>query len=380
MDTKKRMKILHVIDSDGLYGAEIMLISLMDEQKNMGSIPVLGSIGQKGISEKIIETEAIKKGVDVRKFRMRNGLNFLGALKIIQFAKIGNFDLIHSHGYKGNILLGLIPKKLRKIPLIATLHGWTNTGYFNKMKVYEWLDRKSLNFIDSVVAVNKAILSNSKFNNYKCINREVINNGIPPIDFDKTFHSPSDPILRFCTNGFIIGSIGRLSPEKGYTVLIEAFHKLVKKGLEAKLVIIGEGTEKKTLENLITKLKIDEFVLLPGYREKARMYIPLFNLFTLSSLTEGLPITLLEAMQAGTPIVSTEVGGVPEVLDHGQAGILVKPSDAQALTDAFLLLYNNRELGESFQNKAREIVYSRYSSKNMAMQYQYVYEKVTKLN
>jgi len=149
------LKILHIIDSGGLYGAEIMLLHLIDEQKKLGLKPVLLSIGRKGIAEKPIEIEASKREIEVHKFRMRSGPNIVWAIKILLFAQKNAFDLMHSHGYKGNILFGFMPKPVRKLPLISTLHGWTSTTGFSKMRVYLWLDSLSLRFIDAVVLVNK---------------------------------------------------------------------------------------------------------------------------------------------------------------------------------------------------------------------------------
>ena len=127
------MKVLHVIDSGGLYGAEVMLLNLMSEQVAMGLEPILASIGDPGITEKPLETEAIRRGLPVKVFRMRPGPNVWGALKILRFARSELVGLLHSHGYKGNILFGLMPRMLRRIPMVATVHGWTWTGGISRM-------------------------------------------------------------------------------------------------------------------------------------------------------------------------------------------------------------------------------------------------------
>src|SRR3989337_2476449 len=118
------MKVLHIIDSGGLYGAEVMLLNLVQEQLRLGLDPVICSIGEKRFFEKPLESEGLKRGFKIKKFRMRAGPNLLGAYKILRFAHIGKFDLMHTHGYKGNILFGLLLRGLRKIPLVSTLHGW----------------------------------------------------------------------------------------------------------------------------------------------------------------------------------------------------------------------------------------------------------------
>lgn len=141
------MKILHVIDSGGLYGAEIMLLSLMDEQKKHGHHPVLCSIGTDINVEKPIEKQAKEMDLNLMRFTMRPGLNLLGAHKIVRYGILSNADIFHSHGYKPNILLSFYPRAFFKIPVVTTTHGWTNAGKISRLAAYEWFDvqdRKSV--------------------------------------------------------------------------------------------------------------------------------------------------------------------------------------------------------------------------------------------
>lgn len=370
------MKVLHIIDSGGLYGAEIMLLNLVQEQIKMGLEPTICSIGEKGIIEKPIESEAIKRGIKVEKFRMAPGPNFLGAFKILRYAKKERFDILHSHGYKGNILLGFIPRSLREIPLITTVHGWTSiaTRRFSRMKLYEWLDVRSLRRVDRVVLVNKAMLSNPRLKAAKLNNLTVINNGIPPIADTKLSNDLDKKVVDFCKDSFVVGAIGRLSYEKGFNFLIEAIAKLSGEIPNIKLVIIGEGGERGILEKMVSDLGLQEKVMMPGYRETAHKYIPLFNLFVISSLTEGLPITLLEAMQYGVPIVATEVGGIPEVLDKGKAGILIGSCRSDQLRDAVKRVYNDPASIRTMTEKAKDRVQKSFSSHNMASAYYDLYK------
>jgi glycosyltransferase involved in cell wall biosynthesis len=424
------MRILHIIDSGGLYGAEMVLLNLVDEQRKMGLDPAIASIGVTWISEKPLETEARKRGLPLVKFRMFPGPNLPGMLKVLRYAQKRGFDILHSHGYKGDVAFGLMPKKLRKLPLVSTLHGWTSVNGFSKNAIYEWLQKKSLRHMDAVVLVHKGMLSHPKLKKLKGINFHIVHNGIPvdshsapsqslnvPTSSSQTFSrsvsspshpptfAPSEPldtkILDFCSKGFTIGSIGRLSTEKGYKYLIEAFSLLIKKDktnqpvnhltnprvdhstnkpfdhlTNAKLVIIGEGYERKLLEELVVKYKLKYKVLLPGYRDNAKHYLPYFNAFVISSLTEGLPITLLEAMQAKVPIVATSVGGIPDALSNGEAGILVDPKNPESLAEAIDQLYHN----ESFCFRLTSAAYQRalecYTRTKMASDYLKVYRRV----
>jgi glycosyltransferase involved in cell wall biosynthesis len=380
------MKVLHIIDSGGLYGAEIMLLNLVAEQVKLGLEPVIASIGATGIDEKPLEAEANRRNLAVRKFRMRSGPNLAGAIKVLNYARSGGFDLLHSHGYKGNILFGLIPPFLRKIPMVSTLHGYTNVGGFSRMGLYEWLDSMSLRFIDAVVLVNQAMRNHPNLKKLRGINFKIVNNGIPV-----TSETPEHPssglaiqsidsltkkIIDFCSNGFILGSIGRLSAEKGFRYLIEALSILRQRGVDAYLVIVGEGWERSALENQIETLGLSKHVLLSGYIPNASRLLRHFDIFLLPSLTEGLPITLLEAMQAGVPIVATSVGGIPEVLDYGAAGILVEPGNSISLTEKVMIVRSDAILKKIIVLKAKNRVRSVYSSSSMSKAYRKIYKNI----
>jgi glycosyltransferase involved in cell wall biosynthesis len=299
-------------------------------------------------------------------------------LEVLSYAQKNGFDILHSHGYKGDVAFGFLPRGVRKIPLVSTLHGWTSTGGLSKNRIYEWLQRKSLKHIDAVVLVHRGMLSNPELKKVRGVHFHIVNNAIP---FDpatqqtqQTQQTLDRTIVQFCQQDFTLGSIGRLSPEKGYNYLIEALDRLVKDGLDARLVIIGEGGERGSLERLASELGIADRVLLPGYRDGAKRYLPLFNVFVLSSLTEGLPITLLEAMRAGTPVAATRVGGIPDVL--GEAGILVQPESPVALAEAIGRIQGNEALASRLSAAARRALKVRFSSPVMASGYLKIYQSV----
>ena len=373
-----KLKVLHVIDSEGIYGAETMLLGLMVEQQRMGTIPMLCSIGSRRAPEKAIEAEAATKGIAVARIRMSNGPNLFGVLKILRVAAEGRVDLIHSHGYKGNILLGFLPKAIRKVPLVATLHGWTSSGGLSRMVLYEWLDALSLTGMDAAVLVSKGMLANPRIARRHYRNLTVVDNGIS-MEYDAVL-SEGDPIASFCDPEITIGCIGRLSLEKGHRFLVSALRFARDRGAPLKLVIVGEGPERANLEAQIADLGLTAHVLLPGYVKDASRCIPLFSLFVLPSLTEGLPITLLEAMRSRVPCIATTVGGIPHVLDHGRSGLLVPPSDAEGLARAILELLGRPDLRTAISEEAYRKIGSEYSAAAMAMKYDRLYERVVRSN
>lgn len=369
------MRILHVIDSAGLYGAEIMLLNLMKEQQQMNLNPMLLSIEDiSGNSEGSLKEEAVKRGLNAERLALSRGYSIANGLKISRFAVGNRMDIIHSHGYKANILLGSLPKSLRKIPVMSTIHGWTPTKMFSKIWLYTLLDKICLRRMDAIVNVNS--LSPRVGGSAEGF---VIENGIDELKFNPKHILQSDPkINNFCKDSFVIGVLSRLSKEKGLIYLIEAVRLLSDSIKNIKLVIIGEGPLRGFLQDNILKYGLSDKVLLAGYRNSAYNYLPLFNVFVLPSLTEGLPITILEAMQAGVPIVASGVGGIPDVLGKGKYGITVEPANPKALAEAILYVYLNPDLTKEMGKKARQAVLKKYSSRRMAEGYLKVYESVLK--
>lgn len=368
------LKILHIIDSEGVYGAEMMLLDLIAEHRRMGLQAEIASIGTKGCAPKALETEADRRGIAVNRFRMHPGPNFPGAVKIARYAEDHRFTLLHSHGYKGNILLGLLPRGAR-LPMVSTLHGWTAVKRFNRMKAYEWLDRFSLRYVDAVVLVHQAMARLPAIKGDRRIRPWVVNNGIPQ-SFDRDPRPPAPELRAFAERHFVIGAISRLSAEKGILNLVDALRRLHDGGRRARLLLIGEGEEREAIESRIRRHGLQDHVLLPGYLPGAGDYLALINVLAIPSLTEGLPITLLEAMRAGVPIVASRVGGIPHVVRHEKSALLVGPGDTIGLAKAIGRIHSRPELGAALGAAARRVFTLHYTSEQMALGYRRIYEAV----
>lgn len=369
------MKILHIIDSAGLYGAEIMLLNLCQEQKQAGHQPVICSIREVEERDMPLESEALRRRIDSITFHMQDGPNFLGAWRIAKYARMNKYDIIHSHGYKGNILFGFIPYSIRRIPLVSTLHGWTYVKKLSKLGLYAYLDAISLHRMEAVCVVNEAILNHPWLRRIKARGRiMLIPNGIPLQTEGSAL--PADDIVLFCKEKFTVVSIGRLSQEKRQRDLIDAFAILARTIDEARLLIIGEGPERSNLERQIGQMDLEDRVMLPGYRDDAWRYLKFCRVFALSSVTEGLPITMLEAMREGIPIVATQVGGIPQALGHGEYGVLVMKQCPEALYQGMKKIYDDAEFAKNVTCKAKKHLMENYSSLKMSERYFELYRQI----
>ena len=374
------MKILHVIDSGGLYGAEVMLLNLMAKQIEQGDTPVLGSITASDDIEKAIENRAMELGFQVKRFVMKPGLNLAGGIRVFRYGDSTGVDVYHSHGYKPNILLTIAGWITGRRPLVCSIHGWTNTKRFSKMAVYEWMDSALLRYKDAVVLVSERLLEHRNFIRARVPgeNVYVVNNGISPGDeINRSPSSIPEDIKEFCRGSYILGSIGRLSSEKRFSCLVRATGLLRDKDRDIKLIIIGDGPLRDALQEEVRQLQLQDRVLFTGYRDNARRFMALMHLYLISSSTEGLPITLLEAMQEKVPVISTPVGGIPGVIDHGNTGILVEAGTPESLAREVERLIDQPDHARELAENAYRRVEQKYSANTMADSYSDIYGRIT---
>jgi len=369
---------MHVTDSDGFYGAEAVLLGLCAELQRQRHAPFIVSIGPPGCGERPIEQIARSRSIEVHPIRMVPGPNPRGAARLLRLARHERADILHTHGYKGDILLGFIPARWRPAPLVTTVHGYTDVSWFDRVAIYNRLDRLALRRADRVVLVHHGMTQTPGLNRLDDPRWRVIENGIAGLD-DRGDEGHVDPdvIARTAGRHPVIGAIGRLSPEKGFDTLIRAFREILRSYPEGRLLILGEGPERDALERLAAQLAISDNVLMPGYRPDGRRYLRLFDVFVLPSHSEGLPMTILEAMQAATPIVASRVGGVPAVLAEGKGGLLTTPGDEAGLVKAIDTVLHADEDTVRMQTFSRERVLARYSSAAMAQRYVELYDELT---
>jgi L-malate glycosyltransferase len=182
----------------------------------------------------------------------------------------------------------------------------------------------------------------------------------PPINIHGEFWLP--------THAPIVGNVAALVPHKGQRYLIEAASHVIRDLPDVRFVILGEGELKSQLEHDIHARRLEKHVVLGGFRPDVMSFHRAFDLFVLSSVTEGLGTSLLDAMAASKPIVATNAGGIPEVVVDGQTGVLVPPRDPQALAQAIVGLLRNDALREEMGRRAFARVQSRFSAARMVEQ------------
>lgn len=272
-------------------------------------------------------------------------------------------DMVETHHVKSHFLLR-VSGLWKQRPWIAYHHGYTYTDA--KMRLYNQLDRWSLRAAARVITVSQAAA------------QELIRGGVRP-ERIHALHNSIDPDwardvqfaemqalkaqLAITDQEKVIVAVGRLSYEKAHIDLLKAFAQLRQTfpDLEARLVIVGDGPERRVLEQTASLLKVAERVTFVGHTHDVRPYYAIASLMALPSLSEGSPVALLEAMVCGVPVVATSVGGIPEIVTHEESALLVPSRDPNALANAIGRLLYDMPLAGRLAANARRIILSNHS-------------------
>jgi len=278
-------------------------------------------------------TAAAKQGFDTYTLEYDTPRLMSAARELAAKLRAERVDLLICQGYKAD-LLGRMAAWQVGIPAVAVSRGWTAETL--KVQVFESLDRRVLSWMDHVVSVSEGqAVKIRRWCGVREDRLSVIRNSVNA----ERFASPEPEGREELAQMFagqnvtkIVGAAGRLSPEKGFEILVQAAQTALKEDPTLGFVLFGEGVLRDALARQIQAAGLAGRFILGGFRKDLDTLMPHFDLFVLPSYTEGLPNVVLESLSAGVPVVATAVGGTPEVLDDGQSGFLVPSGDPAALS------------------------------------------------
>lgn len=265
----------------------------------------------------------------------------------------------HGHDYKSNAL-GLVLRRLWPMRLVTTLHGWTNLS--GRVPLYLRVDKWCLPRYEAAICVSEDLVAECRKLGLPPERVHLVHNAIDTREYRRTRPAAeAKRRLGVPEGAFLLGAVGRLSEEKGFDLLIRAAVRLREAGRPVQLWIAGEGPARPALERLIVEYQAGDYVRLLGQVSDPRPLFEAMDLFVLSSLREGLPNVVLEAMAMRTPVVATRVAGVPSLVEDGVSGRLIPPGDLPSLTEAIAGLWDAAELREQFAERARQRVEAQFS-------------------
>jgi glycosyltransferase involved in cell wall biosynthesis len=367
---KQLINVFQLISSSGYFGAENVLVQLSAELGKSGFCnPIIGVFENlQNLHLEIIE-ECRRHEIETNRFRCRGKFDFRTIRELRKFIQEKKIDIVHSHGYKANVYSFFANYGL-SASHIATCHNWL--GDEAKMKVYTALDRFFLRKFDKVIAVSEDIRQKIINSGVSAKKVAVIQNGISLNRFD-TCQSGKDirKELGISDGNAVIGTVGRLSSEKGHRILLMAAKGISKQFPGTIFIIVGDGPLKKELEREFNSPSI----IFTGIRNDVPDLYRCMDFLVLPSFTEGFPMVILEAMASRLPVVATRVGEVPSLINR-ENGILVEPGDVEGIKQALLYLLKNREIAKGMGQNGFQWVKDHFSSEKMARDYMGIYKDV----
>jgi len=227
--------------------------------------------------------------------------------------------------------------------------------------------KKYLRHIDAVIAISEGVKKVLVESGLPAERIEVIPSGIDFTPYKEAL--ASDHLRRefaFAEDDFLVGIVAHLADHKGHKYLIRAAKILKEHTSKIKIIIVGEGPLRMELTKEAKDSGVDDFVFFLGFREDVPRILSSLDLFVLSSYLEGLGTSIMDAMACHLPVVATRTGGIPEVVTHGETGLLVPPRNPSSLARAILKLYKDRELTARLGERGYRVVHKKFSSEAMA--------------
>ncbi|MCL6272207.1 glycosyltransferase family 4 protein [Sansalvadorimonas sp. 2012CJ34-2] len=291
------------------------------------------------------------KYFDLSKKEMK-GLRVKAKRELYEFCDEQQFDAVITHRFKACDLMMSLNKKLKIPRCISVVHGFGDYDRLYRRLALKARIDDAWRFVAVSAPVEQYLLNTGM--GLSAANVSTINNAIDISKITSGFRNREE--LRaeygFDNDCFVIGTIGRMVTVKGHGYLLEAFVRLLEDNPKVRLVIFGDGDKREDAVNYIRTAGIEQQVILAGHIESAYQYIPMFDVFVLPSLSEGLPLSIMEAMAAKVPVVASGVGGVEALL--GGLGEVVKPKNVAELYDKLKFVMQSsqrKEIGEALRER-----------------------------
>ena len=361
--------ILNLIESSGPGGAENIMLTLAEYQHSQGYEVTVCLQREGWVSSRVQQL-----GLNLLLKPLNSSVDIKWLMNMYRYIKNNDVKLIHSHEFAMNFHSTLL-SQISGVPCVTTVHG-------KKYYPDKWIRRFIYRYIaehSKLIAVSddlkQFLVSNIGINKRQL---DVLPNGV---DIDK--FKPSESIRNETRSALgikeghtLIGAVGNLYPVKGHKFLIDAAALVCAKYPKTIFIIAGRGGLEDDLKKQAVRLGLENNILFLGYREDVDRLLQAMDVFVMSSLSEGLPVSILEAMASRTLIVSTDVGGISEVIKHKSTGYLVEPKSSESLARSLIESIQEKEIKSEILNNAFELVASNHSLSKMLSEYSKLYNRL----
>lgn len=367
---KTPIKVMQFICPTGFYGAERWILALakhLDPERVRCDLAISSEPTNQDLE---LTRQYIQLGLSTHEIPMRGKYDLSAITKLADVLKEHKFDLIHTHGYKSDIL-GLLAAKRCGIPCVITPHGFS-THMDLKLRAFNWLGGKALRHATRVVPLSKQLVKDCEQLGVPDKKILYIQNGVDLSEVEaqeKPDRKPDAPKR--------IGFVGQLISRKNVVDLLNIFDALHAKYPGTRLVILGDGDKRAELEAHAQTLPSKNNIEFLGFRNDRLKILKSFDLFAMTSTLEGIPRCLMEATAAEIPVAAYDIPGIDQLVTHETTGLLAPLGDKQQLLQHWETILFDTEKAQQLATAAKQFVYENYSAQRMANEYTALFKELT---
>lgn len=358
----KTINVLQFICPTGFYGAERWVLALakhLDVNTVNCELAVTMEPDQKELE---LVKEYQKLNLPCHTIDMKSKFDLSAINKLADLVHKNKIDIIHTHGYKSDII-GVLAAKKAGIKCIVTPHGFENAKDF-KLRTFIWLGCQAMKYGDYVVPLSQQLMSDCKRMGVKSYKTKYIQNGVDLSEVEQTpIPDREDPEQKR------IGFVGQMISRKNIHALLDIFDAIHAKHANTRLVLLGDGDARAELELYATTLKSHKNIDFLGFRDDRLSLLKSFDLFAMTSTLEGIPRCLMEAAAANIPVAAFDIPGIDQIIKHNDTGLLATLGDNESLTAHWETLLFDEDSAKKMTNNAKDYVYQHYSANRMADEY-----------
>ncbi|HAG92802.1 MAG: glycosyltransferase [Pseudomonadales bacterium] len=364
------VKVLQFICPTGFYGAERWILTLaknLDRQQVQCDLAVTV---EPDLPELEVEKQYKLLAGATHKLAMSGRFDLSVIRKLCQLIRREGYQIIHTHGYKSDIL-GLIAARLTGITALSTPHGFENADDW-KLKAYIGVGNRFLRWFDGVAPLSEQLCKDMDTIGVRRSKVHYIQNGV---DLDEVERCRVDPAT-LPKSRKRIGFIGQMISRKNIFELLDIFEDIASRHDDVELKLLGDGDQRVELEQYAATLTARERIEFLGFRDDRLDWLKSFDLFVMTSTLEGIPRCLMETMAMGVPVTAYNIAGIDQLLTHNETGLLAELGDKQSLTRHWeAVLYDEKRARELADN-ARQYVMDHFSGHRMAQEYDALFKKL----
>ena len=370
-----KINVLQFITPTGFYGAERWILALnnnLDPDKVRSDLVVTTEHGRRPeILNHFNEGEC-----QAFEIEMNSRLSFSAIRSLVALIKQRNIDIIHSHGYKSDIM-GLIAARMAGIKSISTPHGFGEPADL-KLKAFIGLGKFALRFCDAVVPLSEQLEDEIKAAGVAEKKIHFIRNAVDLKEVEqyrlrKKTKTEADKKRR-------IGYIGQMIPRKKIDHILSIYNQIWQENNNVEICLLGDGQSRVEMEALAKTMPCAESVHFLGFRNDRLDLLSEFDLFVMTSSDEGIPRCLMEAIAMEIPVAAYDISGIDQLVKHEETGLLASYGDQQTLKEYWLRLLTDKTQAEKLASQGREFVNERYSGQRMAEEYTSLYHNLLSNN